>query len=503
MDEFSFSRIFQTIGDNIGGFLPSLLAALAVLLAGWIVALLISRLLGRGLRRLSLNERLGRWVGEPAGGVDVEGGVSRVVFWLLMILVLVAFFQILGLTLITEPLNNLLNQVFGYLPQLIGAAILLLIAWVIASIVRVLVRQLIRVGRLEERFGLQAEAAEAGATPFSQTIGNAAYWLTLLLFLPAVVGALALEGLLGPVQGMVDNVLTFLPNILAAALILVVGWFIARILRRVSAGLLASIGTDRLSERVGVARALGEQRLSELLGLIIYALVLIPVLIGALNALQLDAVTEPTSNMLDAILAAIPNIFAATLVIGIAFVVGRLVAGLISRILAGLGFNRVLVWLGVGEERGEGAWTPSTVVGYFALVAVMLFATIEGSRLLGFAELADLIARFTVFAAQILFGLVILGIGLFLANLAARAIQGSGVGNARLLSIVGRVSILVLAGAMALLQMGIADEVVVVGFAVLGGAIAVATALAFGLGGREQAGRLLDDWLRNIRGRGR
>jgi len=497
--DFSWGRIFQVIGENIGGFLPILLAALVVLLVGWIAALFISRLVRRAVGKLRLNERLGRWMEGPAGAVDVERGASRVVYWLLMILVSVAFFQTLGLTLITEPLNNLLNQVFAFLPQILSAAILLLIAWVLANIVRVLVRKLLSATRLEER--LAPPEGEERRAPLSQTIGDVAYWLVFLFFLPAVVGALALEGLLGPVQGMIDNVLTFLPNILAAALILVSGWFLARVLRRVATNLLASAGTDRLSERVGLVVGLGEQRLSGLIGLILYALVLIPVLIAALNALQLESITEPTSNMLDSILQAIPNIFAAALVIAIAFVVGRLVAGLISRILSGIGFDRVLVWLGIGAERAEGAWTPSGVVGYVILVAMLLFATMEGLQLLGFEALADLVSRSTVFAAQILFGLAVFAVGLILSNLAVRAVVATGIVNATLLSVIARASILVLAGAMALLQMGIADQIVIVAFAMLGGALAVAAAIAFGLGGREPARQLMDEWIESIRKR--
>ena len=79
--------------------------------------------------------------------------------------------------------------------------------------------------------------------------------------------------------------------------------------------------------------------------------------------------------------------------------------------------------------------------------------------------------------------------------------SGAGVGNSTLLAIVTRVSILVLAAAMALLQMGIADEVVLLAFGVTGGAVAVAAAIAFGIGGRETARRLVDEWTENLRRR--
>ena len=56
-----------------------------------------------------------------------------------MVVALVGFFQVLGISVVTEPLNQFLNQIFAFTPQILGAAILLLIAWIVASIARVLV----------------------------------------------------------------------------------------------------------------------------------------------------------------------------------------------------------------------------------------------------------------------------------------------------------------------------------------------------------------------------
>jgi hypothetical protein len=82
---------------------------------------------------------------------------------------------------------------------------------------------------------------------------------------------------------------------------------------------------------------------------------------------------------------------------------------------------------------------------------------------------------------------------------AAKTVQASGVAQAGLLALATRVSILVLAGAMALRQMGLASEIINMAFGLLLGAIAVAVALAFGLGGREAAARELEEWLRSVK----
>jgi hypothetical protein len=492
--------IVSQITELVGAYIPSLVGALLILIIGWLVALIVSAIVRGVLRRTTMDDRLARWIAgdEAAKGVEVEQWVGKGVYYLIMLFVLIAFFQALGLTIITEPLNQLLVQVFQYAPQLLGAGLLLLLAWIIASALRLLITRVLTAAKLDERLGSEA-GVEEDRVPLTKSLGDAVYWLVFLLFLPAILTALNLGGLLGPVQSMVNEVLAYLPNLFAAGVILAVGWFVARIVQRIVTNLLAAVGSDRLSERVGLAPVLGKQQLSGLLGLIVYILILIPVLIAALNALALEAVTQPASNMLNTILGAFPDIFAAGLVLAIAYVVGRVVAGLISNLLTGVGFNAILARLGLGKEPAEGERTPSEIVGYLVLVAIMLFATIEATQLLGFSLLAELVTEFTVFASQIILGLIIFAIGLWLSNLAARTIQASQAAQAGLLALAARVSILVLAGAMALRQMGLANEIINLAFGLLLGAIAVAAALAFGLGGRDIAGRQLEGWLGSVR----
>lgn len=495
--EAILDQIIQLVGD----YIPNLLGALAILIIGWLVALVVSVIVRRALRRTTLDNRLASWIvgEEEAKAFEVERWIAKGVYYLIMLFVLIAFFQALGLTIITEPLNQLLLQAFEFAPRLLGAGVLVLIAWIVARGLKLIVSRVLGIAKLDERLGRQAGLEEEEHVFLTQTLANAVYWLVLLLFLPAVLDALALQGLLEPIQGMINNILSFLPGIFAAGLILVIGWFVARIVQRIVANLLAAVGTDRLSEQVGLAAVLGKQRLSGFLGLVVYVLILIPVLIAALDTMALEAITQPATNMLDTILGALPAIFAAGLVVAIAYVVGRVVAGLITNLLAGAGFDAVLTRMGLGKEPAEGERTPSEIVGYLVLVAIMLFSSIEALRLLGFESVADIVTQFMAFASQVLLGLIIFAIGLYLANLAAKIVQASGAAQAGLLAMAARVSILVLAGAMGLRQMGLANEIINVAFGLLLGAIAVAVALAFGLGGRELAARELEEWLQSVK----
>ena len=494
--------ILQQIGQLLGGSIPRIAGALIILVVGWLVALIISAVVRSALRRTEMDDRLARWIAgeEKAKGIETEQWVGKGVFYLLMIFVLVAFFQALGLTLITQPLNQLLTRIFEYAPRLLGAGLLALLAWILASGLRLLVRRVVGAMNLEERLGSEAGIEEG--VSLGETLANVVYWLVLLLFLPAILDALALEGLLSPVQEMVNRALGYVPNLFGAGLILVIGWFMARMVQRIVSNLLAAVGLDRLSERLGLSGVLGEQKLSGAIGTVLYVLILIPVLIAALDALALEAVTEPATNMLNAILAALPAIFGASLVLVIAYVIGRLVATLIGNLLASIGFNGLLAKLGLGGEPEEGERTASEVVGSLVLVGIMLFATIEAFNLLGFQEVANLVSQFTAFAGQVVLGVVIFGVGLYLSNLAHNLIVESDVSQAKLLATMARGAILVFAGAMGLRQMGLANEIVNLAFGLVLGAIAVAGALAFGLGGREVAARQLEQWVPSDEGQG-
>jgi hypothetical protein len=417
-----------------------------------------------------------------------------------MLFVVVGFLQALNLTIVAEPVRRLLDEVFAYLPALLGAAALGLVAWLVAGALRWLVQRVFRTLKIDQRLSSQADIEAPDEPQLSRTFGNVVYWLVLLLFLPAILGALGLQGLLVPVQGMVDEVLGVLPNIFGAGVVLLVGWLVARVVRRIITNLMMGAGADRLGEETGLSAALGEGTLSEVVGTIVYVLILIPVAIAALNALQIEAVSQPAAEMLTTLLNAIPAVFGAFVLIGVAYFVARWVGGFVTNVLSGIGFDNVLVWIGIQDETTQVGRTPSEIVGYLSVIAIMVFALIEAADLLGFTILADLVSALLVASGGVLLGLVIFGIGLYLSQLAHSVVMDAGGSQAHLLAPLARWAIIVLAGALGLRQMGIAEDIVNLAFGLLLGAIAVAAALAFGLGSRDIAARELSKWLEGARG---
>lgn len=496
------NEFFQDFLATLESYIPAALGALGILVGGWLVAVVASALTRGLLRRIGADRRLAGIIGEEEQErLNVTRWISRVVYYLILLFVIVGFLQALNLTIVAEPITQLLNQVLAFLPQLLGAAALLLIAWIVASALRYVILRALKAVKLDERLSSEADIETPEQVSISNTLANVVYWLAFLLFLPAVLGALGLEGMLIPVQGMVDEILGVIPNVLGAALILFAGWLAARIIRQILTNLLAGVGVDRVSDQIGLAAALGDQKISQIIALIVYVLILIPVVIGALNALQIEAITTPAAEMLTTLLTALPAIFGAFILIGIAYFVARVVGNFVTNVLSGIGFNEVLSWIGLGRETsisGTGR-TPSQIVGYLVTVAIMLFAVIEAANLLGFTILATLISEFLVAAGGVLLALVIFGLGLYLGSLVERIIRDAGGSQAHILAPAARLSIIVFSGALALRQTGIAEDIVNMAFGILLGTVAVSTALAFGLGAREIAARELEGWIKSLR----
>ena len=154
--------------------------------------------------------------------------------------------------------------------------------------------------------------------------------------------------------------------------------------------------------------------------------------------------------------------------------------------------------LGLRVSSEKTKYTLSEVAGYIVLVAVLLLAGIEAAAMLGFGFLAEVLSIFTAFGGQVLLALLIFAVGLYLANLTRDVILAAGGKNTGFMAGLARIAILILIAAMGLQQVGVAGEIVNIAFGVLLGAIGVAAALAFGLGSRETASRIVEGWVNKL-----
>jgi hypothetical protein len=354
---------------------------------------------------------------------------------------------------------------------------------------------------------LQRQSADGRS--LGEALGQIASLLIWLLGLIAILQVFRLDQVLAPIQGMLNNLMAYLPNIIGAGFVFFIGYVIAKIARQLTQTALDTAGLDRgvaklTNGQMGAAAAgentvPGQERgattaaesgtdgaagtsLSTVVANLVFAVILIVVSIAALQILGIEAISDPAELMLQMILAAIPRVIAAALLLGLGWFIAKFAGQLLETTLRGLGTDRTTSELGI-VPRGQSA---SSILGRIAQVAIILFFGVMATRLLGFPEVTNLLEEVLVLGGRVLFGGALIAAGVMIAGLLRRTI-----GTGTMSSVVYWATI-ALFTAMGLNYMGIADTIVNLAFGavVVGGALAAA--IAFGLGGREAAARQLD-----------
>jgi len=469
--------MYTSFNGYLGGPIGSIIGAILIFIIGWLVALGIAALVRGVLSKINLNQRMNASTGKS---YDLEGIISKIVFWFIFIIAISGALSQLNLNSISAPFANMVNQVLTFIPNLIAAIAIGVIGWVIATVVRTAMNAALAKTSMDERL-----SAKAGVKPMSSTIADMVYWFILLVVLTMVLGQLELDGLFAPLTNMVDKIFSFIPNILIAAVVFVVGYIIAKVVRGIVTNLVSTFDVQKLATKAGLSE---QNSLPNIAGSLAFLVVIIPTIIAALNALKIDVIARPATNMLNKIMEALPNIFMAIAILVVTFYVVRMVANIIKGLLENTQINQLPAKVGLQQTMGDKR--VSDLVGYAIVFFAMLFASIAAADLLGFEPISAIIAMFIAFGANIILGAIILFIGFWLANIIAGVVERSEQGSQFLANIV-RVLIMGLVLAMGLKAMGIADSIVNLAFGLTLGAVAVAFALSFGLGGKEAAARFL------------
>ncbi len=378
-------------------------------------------------------------------------------------------------------------------PKLLGAVAVIVIGWLVAKLVAWGLRKAVDSLSIAKSVNV---SAGMGVPTLGENLGKAVYWVVILIALTSALGLLGMESTVAPLTNMVDLFLAFLPNLVGAGLIFGIGYIFASIARRAVTSVLTVARLDTLIKKAGLAQVTNMQTLPNVIGLLVFVLILLPVSIASLDALKMEAVSVPATKMLEGILYAIPNIFIAGIVLLIASVVARFVGDFLQQLLPQFGVDEAVNKLGLlGTTASDNDLSGSIVIAKVASFLIILFGAIEAAHLLQFDTVSEILTTILEIGGSVIFGAIIIGFGIWVAGLVARAMSSTGEGTT--VDTVAKFvkwAIIVLAVSIGLRQMGLANEIIVMGFSLGLGAIAVAGAIAFGLGGREWASKKLEEW---------
>ena len=399
-----------------------------------------------------------------------------------------------------QPAAYWRDQLMLWGPRVLLAILILIATHFIAKAVQW------AVARMVDKMPILKRDPGVGGASIGKELGRLAYWLIWLVGLIAALQPLGLSEVLTPVTRMTNEIFAYIPRLFGAGLLFFAGVILARIVRHVIEAAFGAINIERLLGRVGMSIAepplavdaagtaspgVAQERssIAKALGMTASAVIIIFAAIAALNVLQIAAIADPATVMLTTIANAIPNILAALAILAFTFIIGRYLKSLIETVLPSFGFDRSVHALNIMPA----STSPSKVVGSIAMTTVLIIGIMEAARKIGGDSTAALLFQITELGGKVIFGTVIIVVGLFLARILA-GLVGSSTGEAGYAQTIVKYAIVALFTAIGLTFMGLANEIVMIAFGLILGSAAVATAIAFGLGGRDFAARMLEEW---------
>ncbi|MBP7274882.1 MAG: mechanosensitive ion channel [Kiritimatiellae bacterium] len=490
--------------QRLAAALPGLIKAILVLLGFWVIA----RLAGAGVTKLLGmtqvdNKAAKEWglggvmEGEKGEKRSIEKMAGGLVKWVILLFGFVAFFNALSLQMVAGPLQNILDKIVGVVPNLLKAAVILLGYWVVGTLLRMGVSRGLKALKFDERAGkyLQPDETKSNATSPSSAAGNLLFYLVLLFGIPPFLQALGQEALVGPLQDMLSKTLSFLPNIVAATIILLIGMLVAKIVRNVVSNLLAAAGINTSADRIGIGKILGDKKASDVIGTIIHVFIIIPIIVSAVDSLQIKAISDPLTGTLERILAAVPAILVATVIVLIGVYLAKMVRKVVETFLSGAGFDGLPERIGLAylSPKKSGA-TLSTIVGAAVQIVILLLTAQQALDSLKLQQLSLMVGGIVQYLPRLVVGVIILltalSLGGYVGGLVKKATQGAR--HEALASNIAKYAVIFLGASMSLSQLGVGEDIVRAAVTAVLGGTALALGLAFGLGGKDKAKQIIE-----------
>ncbi len=386
-------------------------------------------------------------------------------------------------------LTDLLSRILGGVGSIIAAALILVIAFVAAAIVKSLVLKLVDKTKLKDVLAKVDNADKPGSG--REFIGKLVYLLVFLLFVPGIFSALGLGSVMAPISNILNTIWGYVPNLVAAAIVLMVGNLIARLVRQLLVPVFDKLNVNKIQEKAGI-EVKNADKLSNTLAYIVYVLILIPTVIMALNVLNITVISVPAVSMLNSVIGFIPNIVIGLVIIVIGCMIGKLVGQIVTKLIASAGLDAKLQ--GLLDEKSQ-KFVLSKVTGGVVYAVVVIFFVVEGLNVLKLDVLTEVGASVIAYMPKALAAVLILAAALIASSMVEKALRKSGMNT---YAVVAKAAILVVGVFMVLSQLGIAAGIVNDAFFLIEilsyfplAALAVAFAIAFGVGGREYAAKAL------------
>src|SRR5918992_5402967 len=206
---------------------------------------------------------------------------------------------------------------------------------------------------------------------------------------------------------------------------------------------------------------------------------------------QSEGMFQPLQNALSTFLSYIPQLIGALIILIVGYIVAKVLQAVVGRVLQGVGFDGWMERGGIKQffDRAQTNYTPATVIGRLVFWFVFIIFLTMAADALGIPQVSAVLGQLIAYIPNIIAAILILILAALLANFVSGIVRGAT--GSGILGSIAQYAIIVYAAFAALTQLGIAVQLTANTFLILLGGVALAAALAFGLGGRDLAREVL------------
>lgn len=266
------------------------LKAILLLIIAFIVAAICKSLTIKLLSKTKLAEISAKEEKANPKSDNIITLIGKLVQLVIFLLFVPGIFELLGMTQISSPILTMLDTLWGYVPNILGAAVILWIGFYVARLVRELlvpVFEKLEVNKLQKLAGIQV--SEQGK--LSNTL---AYIVYVLILIPVIITALYvlnIKAISDPAIAMLNVIFNYIPNILAALIIIAIGWLLAKFIGNIVTRLIAASGLDaKLAALTDTNDS--KYNLSELCGKTVEVILVIFFMVESFRTLKLGVLTN-------------------------------------------------------------------------------------------------------------------------------------------------------------------------------------------------------------------
>ncbi|BDS05434.1 hypothetical protein NT6N_04740 [Oceaniferula spumae] len=289
-----FSNFMATVREGVDtlGPIGAFILAILVFIVGRSLARIFRGLIIKALGKTELDDRLARMVGHESGAAK---GIANFIYYLILLYLAILALGVADLDEISGPLQDMLGKFLNFIPNIIGAGVLLYFVLIVAKVVKNLAAGVLDGAKLDQRLG-----ASAGEKPVSNALVTALYCFIILLFVPSVLHFLKIESVSQPVGDVVNDILSAVPKIIVASILIAVGILIGQIARRLVTNLLDAAGANKWPAKLGLdVPQEGPRALSNVVGLIVMVSVAVLLISAAINHLEIHILSQASEGFVE------------------------------------------------------------------------------------------------------------------------------------------------------------------------------------------------------------